>query len=138
MENNELKKVVIKNRSCYYIDDIIKIEDFDFGNKLLDKKSYENILIFNISYKTVICAKPLRTRFNKVFCFIRVYNITRYFVLFGPKKYDAIYNRIRYLISPKSHICFSHNYPKAKIDLNDSLPLEITLILHNVVILSFW
>ena len=29
MENNEFKKVSIKNRTCYYIDDIIKFEGFD-------------------------------------------------------------------------------------------------------------
>ena len=44
MENNEFKKVCIKNRTCYCFDDIIEIEDFDFGNILLDEKSYENIL----------------------------------------------------------------------------------------------
>ena len=27
MENNEIKKVHIKNRMCYYFDDIIKLED---------------------------------------------------------------------------------------------------------------
>ena len=43
MENNELKKVSIKNCTCYYFDDIIKIKDFDFGNNLLDQKSYKNI-----------------------------------------------------------------------------------------------
>ena len=38
MENNdELRKVDIKNRACYYIDDIIKMEDFDLNNILLDK-----------------------------------------------------------------------------------------------------
>ena len=39
MENNELKKVCIKNRTCCYFDDIIKIADFDFDNILLDEKS---------------------------------------------------------------------------------------------------
>ena len=38
---NELKKIDIKNRACYYFDDIIKIKDIDFDNILLDKKSYE-------------------------------------------------------------------------------------------------
>ena len=28
--NDELKEIDIKNRTCYYFDDIIKIEDFDF------------------------------------------------------------------------------------------------------------
>ena len=49
MENNEFyikfvlkklsyKKLCIKNRKCYYFNDIIKFEDFDFGNILLDEK----------------------------------------------------------------------------------------------------
>ena len=28
--NDELKEIDVKNRRCYYFDDIIKIEDFDF------------------------------------------------------------------------------------------------------------
>ena len=28
MENNKFKTVCIKNRMCYYFDDIIKLEDF--------------------------------------------------------------------------------------------------------------
>ena len=34
------KKVDIKNLTCYYFDDIIKIADFDFDNILLNEKSY--------------------------------------------------------------------------------------------------
>ena len=39
---------------CYCFDDIIKLEDFDFDfdNILIDEKSNENILIYDISYKT--------------------------------------------------------------------------------------
>ena len=36
---------------CYYSDDLIKIEDFDFDNVLLDEKPYGNVLIYNISYE---------------------------------------------------------------------------------------
>ena len=32
MENNEFKEVCIKIRSCYYFDDMIKLEDFDFDD----------------------------------------------------------------------------------------------------------
>ena len=34
-----LKEINIKNCTCYYFNDIIKIEDFDFDNILLDEKS---------------------------------------------------------------------------------------------------
>ena len=36
---------------CYYFNDIIKIEDFD-PDILIDKKSGENILVYNILYKS--------------------------------------------------------------------------------------
>ena len=38
IENNELKKSNIKDCACYNFDDIIKTEDSDFDNFLLDKK----------------------------------------------------------------------------------------------------
>ena len=49
MENNEFYKVRIKNRTGYYFNDVIKLEDFDFDNVLIDNKSYENVLIYYIS-----------------------------------------------------------------------------------------
>ena len=36
-----------------------KMEDFDFGNILLDTKSYGNILNYNISHKTLIGVKTI-------------------------------------------------------------------------------
>ena len=120
---NNLKEINIKIRTCYYIDDIIKFEDFDLENILLDEKSYQNIFVFEILYKTFIGVKLLRIKFNKVDWFIRVYDGTRYLVLFGGEKYDFIYNRIRHLIEVKSGIkcVISHNYAKKKVDLCDSL-----------------
>ena len=61
--NDGLKECDIKNCICYYFDDIMKIEDFNLDNIVTNKKSYENILFYNISYKNLI-AKPLRVRFN--------------------------------------------------------------------------
>ena len=66
MDNNEFEKVRIKNRTCCYFDNIIKLEDFDIDNILIDGKLHENILIYGISYKTLIEAKPLRIRFDKI------------------------------------------------------------------------
>ena len=71
---------------------------FWFWYVLLDERSYENILVYDIS---LIGPKPLHMRFDNIDRFIRVYNGTRYFILFDPKKYDAIYNRIRYFASQK-------------------------------------
>ena len=54
MENNEFIEVHIKNCLCYYFDDVIKLEDFDIDNILIDEKSHENILNYDISYKISI------------------------------------------------------------------------------------
>ena len=37
MENNRFKKVRIKYSTCYYFKDIIKLEDFDLDNILINK-----------------------------------------------------------------------------------------------------
>ena len=61
----KLKEINIKSCTFYYFDDIIKIEDSDF-DILLEEKSHENILVYDISYKTLVSGTPLRIRFNKL------------------------------------------------------------------------
>ena len=45
-------------------------------------------MVYDISYKTLIGAKQLSISFDKVGEFLRLYDGTRYIVLFGPEKYD--------------------------------------------------
>ena len=59
---DKLKETYIKNLAPNYFDEIIKIEDFDPVNILIDEKSYENILVYNISYKSLIDSMPSRIR----------------------------------------------------------------------------
>ena len=68
-------------------------------------------------------------RFDKIEGIIRIYDGTRYLTLFCTEEYDAIYDRIRYLISLKSNITyiFSHYFAKFKVDSYGSLPIEKTL-----------
>ena len=71
--DDELKEIDIRNSMCYYFDDIIKIEDVDI-DILIDEKSYKNILVYSVSYKSLIDSKPLRIRLDKINGFIRVYD----------------------------------------------------------------
>ena len=50
MENNEFWKVWIKNCKCYYLEDIIKLEDFDLDNISIDEKAHVYILIYDIFF----------------------------------------------------------------------------------------
>ena len=79
----------MKNRPWYYFDDMIKFEYFN-SDILIDKKSYENVSIYNILYKNLISAKPLRISFNKTDEFIRIYDGNKFLVLSSLEKYDVI------------------------------------------------
>ena len=47
-----------------------------------------------MTFHTKLGAKSWRIGFDKVDGFIRVYDRTRYLVLFESEKYDSIYNRL--------------------------------------------
>ena len=68
----------------------MKIKGFDLNNILIDEKSYENNLVYNTWCKSLIGSNPLRTRLDKTDVFVRVYDGTRYLVLFGSEKYYFI------------------------------------------------
>ena len=56
--DNEWKELDIKNCTSFYFDDIIQVEDFNFGN--IYKNQCENILkIYRIPYKNIMDERPL-------------------------------------------------------------------------------
>ena len=48
-----VKQINIKNRTYYFYNDIIDLENFDSSLLKLDKKSYKDIGIYNIGYITI-------------------------------------------------------------------------------------
>ena len=75
--------------------------------------------------------------YDKIYGFIRLYDGTRYLILFGSESYDSIYNKIRYLIGVKSGIKYIifYNYAKIKVDSYESLHLEKIITFCNLIIL---
>ena len=60
--------------------------DIDISNISLNKKSYktyENISVYHVSYKTCMGSKPLLIRFNEIDGFIKIYYGIRYLVLYS-------------------------------------------------------
>ena len=76
-----------------------------------------NILIYDISCKTLIDPKPLCIRSDKINGFVRIYDRTRYLVLFGSEKFDAIYLMISYKPKKQYHIFFLTVMRKSKLIL---------------------
>ena len=62
-------------------------------------KNHMKIFRFMIFY-----AKSLRIVFDKTDGFNRIYDRSRYLVLFSPEKWNTIYNKIGYLINLKRDI----------------------------------
>ena len=132
-------EVCIKNRMCYYFDDIIKLEDFHLDNILTDEKSHKNILIYDISYKTLIGPKHLWNKFDKIIDgFLRIYDETRYLTLFGSESHDPNYHRIRYLVSLKCSLTyiFSHHFANITVDSYEPLPIEKRLTLYVIILIK--
>ena len=48
-----VKEISNKNRTYYFFDDMISIEDFDSSLLKIDKKSFKNIDIYYIGYITM-------------------------------------------------------------------------------------
>ena len=62
------------------------MDDFDVDNILLDEKSYENVLVYNITCKNLISGNIFRISFDKTDGFTWVSEGARYLVLFGAEK----------------------------------------------------
>ena len=135
---NEFKKIDIKNRVCYYFDDIILDLNINFSDILLDEELYENISVYDISYKTSVGPKPFRIKFDKLDGFIRVRGGEfRYLVIFDYGLFDKTCDKIKYLISQKSGITDSINckFGRIKTDSYNSFPKAKILTFHNFIIL---
>ena len=48
-----VKEINIKNRTCYFYNDIINLKNFNSYFLKIDRKSYKNIGIYNIGYITI-------------------------------------------------------------------------------------
>ena len=81
----------IKNHTYYYFNKIIIINDIDPDNIWLNQRSYKNILIHDIAYKTSYGKRPVGINFAKVDVYIKRCYWTWYIVSFHS---DEKHNRI--------------------------------------------
>ena len=49
----EIKQIIIKNRTYYFYNDIIDLKNVDARLLKIDKKSYKDIGIYNIGHITI-------------------------------------------------------------------------------------
>ena len=85
--SNKVKDIKIKNRTYYFFNDIIYIENFYQNNIKIDEKSYKNILIYYIGYVTIkkdlniYRVNPLYLIFGKMNGHFKEINENKYLML---------------------------------------------------------
>ena len=80
----------------------------------------------------------MRIWLEKIDGFIKIYDKISYLVLFALERYNAIDDRINYLISEKSGVTYNinHNFARIRIDSCNSLPIEKALNFHAIIFIK--
>ena len=140
-----IKEINIKNRTYYFLDDMINIKDFNPSLLKIDKKSYKNFGIYFITMKNsdklkINSVNPLYLRIGEVDGYIEENNGNKYLTFASTdrnKKVLEIYTKISDEI--KYHIQtinagksgeYEKDYLKIKFNSDNDLPLNKMLKLH--------
>ena len=144
-----VKQINIKNRTYYFYNDIIDLENFKSNLLKIDKKSYKDIGIYNIGYITIkkiddcesiYSVNPLYLRVDHVNGYIEEKGVNKYLVfdttdenkeLF--KKYNDVFNGIMdeiKTINGGQENDYEKDYMKIKFNSDDNLPLNRPLKFH--------
>ena len=131
------KQINIKNRTYYFYNDIIDIENFDAKLLKIDKKSYKDIDIFNIGYvtkkkisncKNINSVNPLYLGITRVNGYIEEKDSNKYLVFDSTdknkellKKYKDVFNGIMSKIREIDNdwVEYAKDYIKIKFSSDD-------------------
>ena len=142
-----IKQIDTKNRTYYFYSDMIDIKKFDSDLLKIDKKSYEDIDIYNIGYITIkkiddyeyiYSVNPLRLTITHASGYIKEKDVNKYLIfdsmeLYSTdenkellKKYNDVFNGIRNKIKKiRGDECdYEKDYMKIKFNSDDDLPLN--------------
>ena len=147
-----IKQTNIKNRTYYFYNDIIDLENFDSSLLKLDKKSYKDIGIYNIGYITIkkiddyeniYSVNPLYLTITHASGYIEEKGVNKYLVFDSIdenkellKKYNDVFNGIMGKIKEVSNdeCDYEKDYMKIKFNSDDSLTLNKPLNFNNITI----
>ena len=147
-----VKQINIKNRTYYFYNDIIDLENFDSSLLKIDKKSYKDIGIYNIGYitikkiddcKNIHSVNPLYLLIDHASGYIEEKGVNKYLVFDSTdknkellKKYNDVWNGIKNKIKEvsDSECDYEKDYMKIKFNSDDDLPLNKPLKFHLMTI----
>ena len=141
----KVKQIEIKNRTYYFYNDIINIEEFNSSLLKIDKKSYKDIDIYYIGYITIkkigdyeniYSVNPLYLIIGKVDGHIEEKNESKYLVFDSTdenkevlEKYTGLWEGIKneietILVNGGKKGEYGKDFTKIKFHTDDNLPLN--------------
>ena len=148
-----VKQINIKNRTYYFYNDIIDLENFKSNLLKIDKKSYRNIGICNTGYITmknvdycenINIVNPFYFRITHANGYIEKINGNKYLIFDSTdankellKKYNDVFNGIKNeigAINGDKENDYEKDYMKIKFNSDDNLPLNKPLKFHLMTI----
>ena len=147
-----IKQISIKNRTSYFYNDIIDLENFKSNLLKIDKKSYNDIGIYNIGYitikkiddcKNIYIVNPLYLNITHSSGYIEEKGVNKLLVFDSTdenkeliKKYNNAFNGIKDKIKEINSLeCdYEKDYMKMKFNSDDNLPLNKPLKFHLMTI----
>ena len=146
------KQVNIKNRTYYFYNDIIDLDEFDGSKIKIDKKFFNDIGIYYLGYeykkKITECneinsVNPLYLRILDMkgqFKKVKGDNVW-YLIIFGDadvlRKFANIWKSIRAKVAENTGgiVQYDKDYMKIKFESNDNLPIDNIVNMHQVTII---
>ena len=132
----QVKEINIKNRSYYFCDDMINIKNFHSNLLTIDKKSHNEINIYNIGYikikkfsncENIHCVNPLCLVIYFATWHFKEKNGEKYLVLDSTDKYKEVWSGIRSKIktlNSEKELFYEKNYARIGVNIDDDLPLN--------------
>ena len=148
----EIKQINIKNRTYYFYNDIINLDEFDESKIKVDKKSFNDIDMYHLGYeykkKITECneinsVNPLYLRITDMkgqFKKGKNDNVL-YLIIFGDENVLRIFANIWKSIRAKIEentggiVQYDKDYMKIKFESNDNLPTDNIVNMHQVTII---
>ena len=148
----EIKQINIKNRTYYFYNDIINLDEFDGSKIKVDRKNFNDIGIYYLGYeykkKITECneinsvnplylkIKDMKGQFKKG----KGDNVW-YLIIFGDadvlRNFANIWKSIRAKIEENTGgiVQYDKDYMRIKFESNDNLPIDNIVNMHQVTII---
>ena len=145
----EIKQINIKNRTYYFYNDIIDLDEFDGSKIKVDRKNFNDIDIYYLGYEY----KKKITECNKINSVNPLYLMIKgqfkkgksdnvwYLIISGNadvlRKFANVWKSIRAKIEENTGgiVQYDKDYMKIKFESNDNLPIDNIVNMHQVTII---